>query len=197
MFAAVNILKKVTKMYTLDEYLTREARMVHKSEFYNGQIIPMPGAKLNHNLISSNVIRHLGNALDHLDYLVLNSDQKVYIEAENIALYPDALVISGAPQFWQGREDLIVNPILIVEVLSRTTRKYDLADKFSLYQNLPSFKEYITIEPTKFKVTSWYNQDSETWKTVSATELTQSIPIRSLNIHLSLSDIYKRVVFKK
>jgi Uma2 family endonuclease len=191
--------KKRAKVYTFAQYLAYEERSLEKNEFYNGQIIPMSGSKFNHNLIATNVMRAIGNKVENMenDYLVLNSDQKVYIEAENVALYPDALVICGQPEFWNGREDLITNPIVIVEVLSKSTRKYDLTDKFLLYQNLPSFKEYITIEPYKSKVCSWYHQDSETWKTSLVTDLTQAVWIRSLDITILLSDIYRKVIFKK
>jgi Uma2 family endonuclease len=187
------------KIYTLEDYLQKEERAIAKNEFYNGQIIPMPGSKYKHNLIAANMVRFLGNQVDELEkvYLVLNSDQKVYIEAENTAVYPDALVICEKPEFWQGREDLITNPILIVEVLSKSTRKYDLKDKFSLYQLIPSFREYITIEPNKPNVQSWFMQDEETWKVNRASALTQSIHIRSLGIDLALSDIYRRVEFGK
>lgn len=201
MSAIAAIQKKMVqpKTYTLEEYLHREERSITKNEFYNGQIIPMAGAKYNHNLIASNMVRFLGNEVENLEqtYLVLNSDQKVYIEAENTAVYPDALVICEKPKFWQGREDLITNPIVIIEVLSKSTRKYDLKDKFSLYQLIPSFKEYITIEPNKIHVQAWFMQDEETWKVSKATDLTQVIHLRSLNIDINLSDIYRRVEFDK
>ena len=201
MNTAIAIEKKIaaTKIYTLEEYLLKEERSVSKNEFYNGQIIPMPGAKYIHNQIASNMVRFLGNLTENLDntYCVLNSDQKIYIAAANTALYPDAIVIYEKPEFWQGRTDLITNPMVIVEVLSRSTRRYDQKDKFALYQLLPSFKEYITIEQHKPHVESWFRQDEETWKINRSTELIQSIPIRSLGVELMLSDIYKRIEFDK
>ncbi len=187
------------KIYTLEEYLLKEERSISKNEFYNGQIVPMPGAKYNHNQIASNVVRFLGNLTENLEktYCILNSDQKVYIEAENTSLYPDALVICEKPEFWQGRTDLITNPIVIVEVLSKSTRNYDLKDKFLLYQLIPSFKEYITIEQNRPRVVSWFKQDEETWKINRSTDLTQCIHVRALGIDLPLSDIYKRIEFDK
>jgi Uma2 family endonuclease len=200
--SAIAAIEKKTvqpKIYTLEEYLQREERSLSKNEFYNGQIIPMPGAKYNHNKIATNTIIALDKVISTLTtyHEVLNSDQKVYIVAENTAVYPDALVICEKPEFWQGREDLITNPILIVEILSKSTRKYDLKDKFSLYQLIPSFREYITIEQNKPQVQAWFMQDEETWKVSKASDLTQTIHIRSLNIDLNLSDIYRRVEFGK
>lgn len=201
MDTAIAIEKKIaaTKIYTLEEYLLKEERSVSKNEFYNGQIIPMPGAKYNHNKIALNTIIAIDKAISNLEtyFEVINSDQKIYIAAANTALYPDAIVICEKPEFCQGRTDLITNPMVIVEVLSRSTRRYDQKDKFALYQLLPSFKEYITIEQHKPHVESWFRQDEETWKINRSTELIQSIPIRSLGVELLLSDIYKRIEFEK
>lgn len=187
------------KVYTLEEYLLKEERSVSKNEFYNGQILQMPGSKYNHNKISVNTIIALDKAVSLLPtyYEVLNSDQKVYIEERNTALYPDVIVICEKPQFWQGRTDLITNPIVIVEVLSRSTRHYDRKDKFSLYRHIPSFKEYITIEQHKIAVESWFKQEEDTWKINHATDLNESIPVRALGIDLLLSDIYRRIEFTK
>lgn len=185
------------KIYTLEDYLLREERSTTKHEFYNGQIIPMPGSKYHHNKVATNIIIALDKGISNLNkyYEVINSDQKVYIEAENTAVYPDALVISEKPEFWQGRTDLITNPIVIVEVLSKSTRKYDLKDKFSLYQLIPSFKEYITVEPNKPQVQAWFMQDEETWKVHKANDLSQHILIRSLGIEIALKDIYRNIEF--
>ncbi len=186
-----------SKKYTLEEYLLRESRSTSKNEFYNGQIVSMPGFKYEHNKITTSVIIALDKAISGLPiyYEVINSDQKVYIEAENTVLYPDALVVCEQPEFWKGRKDLVTNPILIVEVLSGSTRKYDLKDKFLLYQRIPSFKEYILIDPAKPQVQSWFKQDEETWKINRVEDLTKSIRLRALGIDLALSDIYRRMVF--
>ena len=145
-----NLPSKEPHNYTLAEYLLREARVASKHEFYNGLIIKMAGAKFKHNAIASNTLSALNAALKTLEkkYWAINSDQKVYLESENIALYPDALVICEKPEYWNGREDLLTNPLLIVEVASKTTRQYDRGEKFMLYRSLPSFRpnELVVIE---------------------------------------------------
>jgi Uma2 family endonuclease len=190
---------KIAKIYTLAEYLAREERSAQKNEFYNGQIVPMPGSKYQHNKIALNVMVALDKEVSTLKnvYEVLTSDQKVYIEPENTTLYTDALVICGQPQFWQGREDLITNPIAVVEVLSKSTRRYDLTEKFLLYQLLPSFKEYITIEPYKAQVRIWSYQAPNVWKMTLITDLTQIVELSSMGISIKMADIYRNVVFKK
>jgi Uma2 family endonuclease len=187
-----------SKLYTFEEYLRKEERAVHKHEFFNGQILKMPGAKYRHNVVASNTITALNNAIEALEkeYIVLNSDQKIYIESENTSVYPDALVICEAPVFWQNREDILVNPLLIVEVVSRSTAAFDRTTKFWWYKSLPSFKEYIIIDPNKNMVETWFRIAEDTWVTKTTTELNESITLQSIdNITLSLSDIYKKINF--
>ena len=182
------------KVYTLSEYLLKEEKSVEKNEFYNGQIIQMPGSKATHNQIGGNVITAINIAVKPLKkFRVLTSDQKIYVEAENIVVYPDVLVICGALQFWNGREDLIVNPLLIVEVLSKSTRKYDKSDKFMLYQNLPSFQEYVLIEPNKVHVESWFKTADDTWNKLAVNDLQKNIALRALNVEIALADIYEHI----
>jgi Uma2 family endonuclease len=189
--------EKPVKIYTLQEYLAREAQSPQKNEFYNGQISTMPGSKFKHNEISANMISLVKWAIKPLPqkFRVITSDQKIYIEAENIAVYPDVLVICQEPEYWNQREDLIVNPLLIVEVLSRSTRKYDRGDKFMLYQLLPSFKEYVLIEQNKPCVESWFQQSDKTWNKLVVNGLENTIPLRTLGVTIALEDIYENIVF--
>jgi Uma2 family endonuclease len=183
------------KVSSLSEYLLKEEKSVEKNEFYNGQIIQMPGSKATHNEIAMNIGSAIKFAVKPLPkkFRIFNSDQKIYIEPENIVVYPDVLVICEAPQFWNGREDLIINPLLIVEVLSKSTRKYDKSDKFMLYQNLPSFQEYILIEPNKVHVESWFKTADDTWNKLTVNELQKNIMLRALNVEIALADIYEHI----
>ena len=190
--------KSTQKTYTLLEYLTREERTVHKHEYYNGNLRRMPGAKFNHNLIATNVLMLLSEAVRKLEkeYYVINSDQKVLVESENVVLYPDALVIFEKPQFWKGRTDLVLNPLVIVEVASKSTRKYDWGGKFLLYQQIPSFREYVIIHQEKIAVHTWFKKDATTWKTAESKDLNGSVPLQALGLELPLSRVYNRVEFK-
>lgn len=187
------------KKYTLAEYLTREVRSLHKHEFYNGEIVRMAGAKARHNQIAANVTGALKYALRPLPrkFIVYNSDQKVYIESENVGVYPDALVICEEPQFWQGREDLIINPLLIVEVLSRSTASFDKSGKFLLYEQLSSFQEYVLVEQNYPRVESWFRQTSTSWDKTVQLEVDAVIQLRSIGVSLPLSEIYEHVTFAK
>ena len=193
--------KKISKqefLFTLDEYLKKETRSVEKHEFYNGKIIPMPGGRSTHNEIALSIGSEIRFALkaQPKKYHVYNSDQKIYIQAENTVLYPDAVVICEAPEFWNGREDLIVNPLVIVEVLSRSTSKYDREGKFMKYQTLPSFMEYILVEQTKPEVESWYRIEKDTWNKTVCKDLNAFINLRSLDISIALREVYEHIEFK-
>jgi Uma2 family endonuclease len=191
--------KKVprAKTYSLWEYLAREERAKDKHEFYNGIIAKMANAKFNHNLIAMNMAHALLNALKKTGkkYLVLGDGQKVYIESENIALYPDALVIFEKPIFFEGRQDMLVNPIMIVEVLSRSTSLYDRTSKFDFYQEIPSFKEYVLIDSKKIKVETRYREEQDLWRITAYTTENQQIKLKSLDIFVEMDDIYENVEF--
>jgi Uma2 family endonuclease len=185
------------KTYTLWEYLAREERAKGKHEFYNGIIIKMANAKFNHNLIAMNTGRALGNALKQANkkYIVLGDGQKIYIESENIALYPDALVIFEKPIFFENRQDMLVNPLVVVEVLSRSTGLYDRTMKFDLYQAIPSFKEYILIDSKKIKIETRFREAEDLWRMTTYNIDNQHITLKSLGIELAINDIYEYVEF--
>ena len=195
--AETRLLKPKEKVYTLLEYLAHEEHSVEKHEFVNGKIIKMPGSKANHNEISANIIAALKFTVRPLPkkFRILTSDQKIYIAPENRAVYADALVVCEKLEFWQGREDLLVNPLLVVEVASRSTRGFDRGDKFLLYEQLPSFLEYLLIEQSRPQVESWFREKPNTWNKTVEKDLTKSIELRSLGVSISLADIYENIEF--
>lgn len=198
MFTTTIAPKKIVrkpKSYTLAEYLDKEEMAVNKHQFFNGKIQQVAGAKAKHNQIALQVASALLVSVKKLSqkYKVYNSDQKIYIASENIALYPDALVISEKPEFYEGREDLITNPLLIVEVLSKSTQGYDRGEKFMLYQRCPSFREYILIEQESLQVESWCRIKENTWERTFETDRSKSLAVRSIGVELSLEDVYADV----
>jgi Uma2 family endonuclease len=194
---AKNLIIPQPKSYTLGEYLVREERSKEKHEFYNGKIIKMPNAKYNHNLIAMNIAFAMSHAFlkNEKNYIVLGEGQKIFIETENIAVYPDALVIFEKPVFYENRQDLLLNPLLVVEVLSRSTSYYDRTAKFELYQMIPSFKEYVLVNPKKIAIETRHQEALNLWRTTPYTVDNQSIMLKSLGIELSMNEIYKNVIF--
>jgi Uma2 family endonuclease len=198
MTAAISYITR-EKTYTLEEYLVREERASNKHEFHNGKIIRMPGGKAKHSEISTNITHAIKLNIKGLEkkYRVYNSDLKIYIEADNKALYPDALVICEAPQYWQGREDLITNPLVIVEVASNSTKNYDRGDKFMSYRKLDSFREYVLVSQDEPFVEVFFRQEKNTWNISQAKGLEESVFLHELGINISLSDIYENIEFIK
>jgi Uma2 family endonuclease len=195
-----NIFKpeKALRSYTLEEYLHREEHTIDKHEFYNGQIIKMANSKFYHNLIGSNTVYIIKKAFESSqndNYMVLGDSQKVYIEAENAAVYPDAIVICEKPEFYKGMESMIVNPLVVIEILSKSTVKYDQTDKFSLYKLLPSFKEYVLIDSRKPAVETRFQVEKDLWRFTNYTDSNSLIQLQSIGISISMEDIYKKVEF--
>jgi Uma2 family endonuclease len=191
-------LEKVERLYTLAEYLRREERTVDKHEFYNGKIIKMANAKFYHNLIAQNVAFEIRKAAElfNKDYYVLGDGQKIFIEADNVAVYPDALVICEAPQFYKGQESLVLNPKVVIEVLSPRTATYDRAGKFDHYKQIPTFQEYVLIEQNKISVETRFQEETDLWRYKTVVKAEEMIYLRSLDLSISIADIYKKVVFK-
>lgn len=189
----------IEKIYTLEEYLQREERSMRKHEFFDGEIKPMPGAKFTHNLLATNIIAELHSALKSQKprYHVLNSDMKIRIEDFNLVVYPDSLVICEKPSYFQDREDIITNPLVIVEVLSRSTEKFDRDDKFVYYRSLPSFREYILVSQQMHLVDTYYKERDDFWRLTPFEGLDKTVLFRSLNVEIPMTDIYRNVTLAK
>ena len=183
-----------SKTYTLSEYLVLEEQAEVKHEFDNGKIIEMPGAKYNHNVVVSKVDTALNNALTKLQKPcdVLASEMRIFIPVLNKAYYPDLSVVCGKPEFHDDREDIITNPILIVEVLSDSTEGHDRGKKFNAYSTLPSFKEYVLASQDEARFESFYRNGDATWSYQSVEGLENKIRLRSIDCEIALGDIYRR-----
>lgn len=115
----------------------------------------------------------------------------------NYSLYPDALVVCEAPAYFDDNEVLVINPVLIVEILSKSTRKYDQLGKFEEYKTLPSFREYVLVEQEKISVETRFCVKPHLWRDRTFNDPTQAVFLESLGVELQLNDIYKNVNFDK
>ncbi len=187
------------KIYTAEEYLLLEDQSVEKHEFFNGKVIQMPGAKPAHNLIASNIITHLNNALENApkEYFVLNSDSKIHIPRFRNFVYPDAVVVCENIELYPGSTTVITNPLLIVEVLSASTEKHDRQSKFNDYKQISSFKEYLMVSQTMPYVLASFKSAERTWEDLEAEGLDSTIHLRSVDCTLDLKKIYKGVRFEE
>jgi Uma2 family endonuclease len=185
----------IQKRYSISEYLEMEEKSIEKNEFYNGKIVKMPGGTANHSLISTNITTALGIALYDTNFLVLNSDVKIHIPSIRHFVYPDAIVIAEVIEYYENRHDIIVNPLLVVEVLSSSTEDYDKNQKFMKYRFIPSFKEYVLVSQDDYSVSTFFRKEANLWQETNINGISQSIDLQSLKISIPLSRIYKGVLF--
>jgi Uma2 family endonuclease len=182
------------KLYSPEEYLALERAAEYKSQYFAGEIFAMAGGSPRHNLISTNVIGELRAQLKGRPCEVYPSDQRLKIPATGLYTYPDVSVVCGEPQF--DDEDLLLNPILLVEILSDSTEAFDRGKKFEHYRKIPSLREYLLIAQDRCKVDQYVKQEDGKWVLLSEVSDMQSIiKLPSLNCDLAVAEIYYRVKF--
>lgn len=191
-------LNRPIRRYTLEQYLQKEAKSIDKHEFINGQIIKMPYAKGPHNIISVNMMTEMTISFRKLDtnYIVFSSDQKVYFPSLDEGVYADALAVCEKPLYWDDNQLLLINPIVVVEVLSKSTSKYDRKGKFDKYKTLESFKEYVLIRQDECYAEVWYRESPGRWQETIITDLKGEIPLQSVGITVSMEWVYRNVELK-
>ncbi len=187
--------KRKSKTFTLAEYLKKEAKSIDKHEFMNGKIIKMPYAKGPHNIIAVNTITQMVIKFEELtkNYIVFPSDQKIYFPSLDEGVYADALAVCEKPLYWDDQQLLLINPIIVVEVLSRSTQKYDRTDKFAKYKTLESLQEYVLIRQDQYYAEVWYREKPGFWQETIVTDVNANIPLQSVGINLPMQRIYKNV----
>jgi len=180
------------KEYTREEYFDIVAEAEYKMEYYRGQIFAMAGAKPNHNIISGNMLTTLNVNLADSNCVVFNSDQALAI-SDDTYFYPDIMVGCGKVEL-DEKQIRLLNPALIVEILSKSTRGFDKGKKFALYREIPSLKEYLMIDAEAIGFESYYKEEGELWRISSGNKLSQSIPLYSLDVEIPLDALYKKTL---
>lgn len=183
------------KTYSIEEYLQQEEQAESKSEYIDGEIVLMTGGTTNHNQIAGNIYAELNFTFKKLDYLVYMGDVRLWIPEKRIFTYPDVMVIKGKPIYYENRKDTIVNPTLIVEVLSPSTQNYDREGKFAAYRTIPTFQEYLLINQTQIYGEKLTKTGDKQWLFQEYNQDDQQITLESVNISLSLADIYRKIDF--
>ncbi len=183
------------RYYTPEEYLELEVNSQERHEYIDGQIIPMTGGTPNHNQIAGNFYAALNFSLKRQPYRVYMADQRLWIPNRRIHTYPDVMVIAGQLEFEPGRKDTIMNPVMITEVLSKSTRSYDRDEKFAAYRTIPSFQEYLLIEQYTMHVEQYYKTDNNRWIFTEYNAADESICLNSVPFEIVMADIYDKVDF--
>lgn len=182
--------------YTPEEYLEFEINSPERHEYINGEIIPMTGGLPNHNRLVLNLASALNFALRQQAYDVFVTDQRLWIPKQRIHTYPDIMVVEGSLQLQTGRRDTITNPLLIVEVLSKSTQTYDQGNKFKFYRTIPSFQEYILIDQYSIHVEQYYKTESNQWIFSEKDGEESILKFSKIPFEIVLADIYNKVDFE-
>ena len=177
-------------------YLKAEENADFKSEFYDGEIYAMSGGTRSHSLIATNLCREAGNQLKGKDCWVFNSDLKVRIEAADAAAYPDGMVICGETAYWEDRQDVVTNPVLVFEVLSKGTALWDRSGKFRRYEKLATLKEYVLVEQNEPQIDVYFRTQNGNWTLERFEGLAAWVELNSLSIRIPMAEIYSGVKFR-
>lgn len=188
-------IKTVKAYYTPEEYLELEEKSEYKNEYRDGEIIPMTGGTTNHNKLPLNLATSLNLALNDLDYEVYIGDVKLWIPRYREFTYPDIMVIEGEPIYYSTNTTIVTNPLLIAEVLSKSTKDYDRGDKFLYYRSIPEFKEYILIDQHKHYVMQYVKNNENQWLLTEYETEDAILKLASINLQLSLKQLYKKINF--
>jgi Uma2 family endonuclease len=184
-----------TRYYTPEEYLELEEKAEYKSEYRDGEIIPMTGGTTNHNKIAGNFYAYLKFGLKKQNYDVYIGDVRLWIPRYRQHTYPDLMVIQGEPIYTGANTTTVMNPLLIAEVLSKSTSNYDQSDKFMYYRSIPEFKEYILINQYQYHVMQYVKTDDSKWIFTELQSESDILTLETIDFQISLSDLYEQVNF--
>lgn len=177
------------------EYLAREGAAEFRSEYFDGEIFAMAGGPPRHSLVKANTIRELSLLLKRRPCTAYDSDLRVKVAATGLYTYPDASVICGELQFDDERSDTVVNPCLLVEVLSKSTEAYDRGKKFEHYRRIPTLQEYVLIATDSPTLERFSRNADETWTLTVVSGLDAVIHLSSIQVDLSLAEVFDKVDF--
>jgi Uma2 family endonuclease len=181
--------------YSPQEYLRLERMSKDKHEYHNGRIYAMAGGSPSHIRITRNVLTSLHIQLRGKTCEAFGNDQRVQVDVTGLYTYPDVTVVCGQPHYDPLASDNLLNPTMLVEVLSPTTEGYDRGDKFRMYRALPSFREYVLIAQEKPWVERYLKDDDGEWRLTSVEGLEATLPLQTAPCTLALVEVYEGVSF--
>jgi Uma2 family endonuclease len=187
--------KQEQSRFTATEYLSMERASDVKHEFAFGEIYAMSGASARHVGIVSNIVGELRNQLRQRPCQIYSTDLRLSVDANQRYTYPDVMVVCDKPRFLDKELNTLLNPDLIVEVLSESTRNYDRGDKFQQYRGIPSFREYLLVDQAKAHVERYSKQSDGTWSLWETDDMNASIQLDSVGAKLPLTEIYFKIDF--
>ncbi len=183
------------QLYSSEEYLEMEVRSEDRHEYRDGEIVLMTGATPNRNRIARNLCTSMTVGLKGQSLEIFVADQRLWIPRMRLYTYPDMMVIEGTLALQPGRKDIIMNPILVIEVLSKSTQSYDRGDKFAAYRTIPDFREYLLIDQYSQHIEHYVKISAKKWDFQEYDETDIVVPLRSISLEVLIADIYDKVEF--
>ena len=176
---------------TIEEYLALERTANEKREYYAGTIFAMSGASIPHNVIFKNTYGTLYSKLKEKKCQPFGSDLRIHIPSNSLFTYPDISIICGTPETTDNTKDTVTNPSVIIEILSKTTRDYDKGQKFTLYRDIDTLKDYILIDSESTHIEKYHRNDDNSWTLREYKSLEDAFTIDSIEESMSVADIYE------
>ncbi|MEO5859577.1 MAG: Uma2 family endonuclease [Pyrinomonadaceae bacterium] len=183
---------QIQQSYSIEEFLRHEDAGEFRSENIGGQIYAMAGGTDSHIQISFNITKILAEKLRDI-CRAYQSETKVRVEQGNAFYYPDVTLVCGEQEFYHSRRDVVENPILLVEVLSESTKEYDKNDKFFAYQTIETFKEYLLVSQGKHLIQQYIRQDDGNWKIKATIGIDSTLYLESVEVAIPMRDVYDLV----
>ena len=189
------IAQSETKIYTPEEYLELEIVCETRNEYRNGEIIPMTGGTPDHNEIAGNLNASLKLALKGQPYRIFIADQRLWIPTINIYTYPDIMVLQKPIELQIGRKDTVINPVLIAEILSKSTQNYDRSEKFATYRTIPTIKEYLLVDQYRIHVEHYVKTGVNQWTFSEYDDPNITLSLNTLELQILIADLYENIDF--
>lgn len=183
--------------YTPEEYLQLEEQVEYKSEYRDGEIIQVAGGTTNHNEICLNLAANLKFGLREQNYRVYIGDVRLWIPRYRVYTYPDVMVIKGEPIYTDKGTTTVTNPILIGEILSKSTQNYDQGEKFTYYRSILELEEYILISQEQYQIMQYVKIEEQKWLLSEYEKEDSAIQLKAIAFELKLFDIYTGVDLSK
>ena len=180
---------------TPDEYLEFERKAEERHEYFNGEIFAMSGAKRNHNKAATNVSGLIWQHLKGKDCESYSNDMRVFVPRTGLYTYPDVVVVCGEPKFQDKVFDTLLNPTLLIEVLSESTESYDRGKKFQHYRSIESLQEYVLVSQDEARIEKYLKQGDGFWVLSEAVGLDSEIEFASIECRIALAEVFDKINF--
>ncbi len=181
---------------TPQEFLGFERTSQEKHEYRDGVVIAMSGANRNHNKIAANLGGLLWQFLKNRDCEFYPSEMRVFVPKTKLYTYPDLVVVCSEPQFQDDVPDTLLNPLILIEILSESTESYDRGKKFQYYRSIESLREYLLVSQDQIRIEKFEKHGDGFWRLSEAIGIDSSITFESIDYSISLAEVYYKVTFE-